>query len=126
MHSFVGNKLGWIILPKDARTSQAHYDHNEMWPKSSLKRLEVCLDRFETAKKSITPQERKAEEQRVTGLINDKDESPGDGDGDKTPTATGDSEDDEDDEAFDQRFRETERALQERLAKLSMKLEGEK
>jgi hypothetical protein len=31
----------------------------------------------------------------------------------------------EDDEAFEKRFRETEKALQERLAKLSLKLVGE-
>ena len=57
--------------------------------------------------------------------MREKDESPTDGDGEKTPTATGDAEDGEDDEAFERRFSETEKALQERLAKLSLKLESE-
>ena len=126
VHSFVENKLGWIDLPKNARTSQVQYDYREMWPKSSLKRLEICLNRFEIAKKSIAPQGRKVEEQKATESISDKDGSPGNGDGEKTPTATGDGEDIEDDEAFEQKFRETERALQERLAKLSIRLEGDK
>ena len=125
-HFFVGNKLGWIDLPKDARTSRACVDHNETWPKSSLKRLEICLDRFEAAKKSIARQGENIEEQKVTATTSDKDESPRDGDGEKTPTALENGEDGEDDETFDLRFRETERALQERLAKLSMKLEGDK
>jgi hypothetical protein len=126
MHSFVGSKLGWIELPKDAKTSKGHYDYKQMWPKSSLKRLEICLERFAAAQKATAGV--KAEDQQAKQLepvIREKDDSPVDGDGDKTPTATGDAEDGEDDEAFEERFRETERALQERLAKLSLKLEGE-
>ncbi|KAF2628318.1 hypothetical protein BU25DRAFT_447824 [Macroventuria anomochaeta] len=120
VHSFVGSKLGWIDLPKDAKTTKGHYGYKEMWPKSSLKRLEVCLERFEAAKKAAASQEKKPEE-----AGRGKDASPVDGDGEKTPTATGDAEEIEDDEAFEQRFRETERALQERLAKLSLKLGDE-
>lgn len=120
VHSFVGSKLGWIDLPAGARTSKGHYDYQTMWPKSSLKRLEVCLERFEAAKKAAAS--------RVKGLeeaLREKDDSPVEGDGEKTPTAAGDTEEGEDDEAFERRFRDTERALQERLAKLSLKLEGE-
>jgi len=119
-HGFIGNKLGWIDLPKDAKTSRAHVDHNEMWPKSSLKRLEICLDRFEAAKKSIARQGKEIEDQKTIESTSDKGGSPNDGDGEKTPTALENDEDGEDDETFDLRFRETERALQERLAKLSM------
>ena len=43
--------------------------------------------------------------------------------GDKTPTAV--EFGGEDDEAFEKRFKETEKALQERLEKLSIKLEEE-
>jgi len=126
VHSFVGSKLGWIELPKDAKASKGHYDYKQMWPKSSLKRLEICLERFEAAKKATTGS-KAADQQtkRVEPAVGEKDESPVEGDGDKTPTATGAAEDGEDDEAFEERFRETERALQERLAKLSLKLESE-
>ena len=120
VHSFVGSKLGWIDLPKDARTSKGHYDYHKMWPKSSLKRLEVCVEKYEAAKKSVGPQETKSET-----VLREKDESQVDGDGEKTPTATGDVDDAEDEEAFEKRFKETELALQERLAKLSLKLEDE-
>jgi len=48
----------------------------------------------------------------------------GSGEGDKTPTA-GDIGGDEDDEAEEQRFRETEKALLERLERLSLKLQNE-
>ncbi|KAF3047190.1 hypothetical protein E8E12_011593 [Didymella heteroderae] len=118
LHSFIGSKLGWIELPKGAKSSKGHYDYNTMWPKSSLKRLEICLARFEAAKKAAagdrTPQD----------VIREEDESLIDGDGDRTPTATGEAEDGEDDEAFEKKFQEAERSLQERLAKLSLKLDG--
>jgi hypothetical protein len=120
IHSFVDGKLAWITLPKDAKTSKGHYDHEKTWPKSSLKRLEECLARFEAAKKAVASQAASAGDS-----LREKDESPIDGDGEKTPTATGDAEDGEDDEAFERRFTETEKALQERLAKLSLKLEAE-
>lgn len=120
MHMFVGSKLGWIDLPKDAKTSRRGFDYKTTWPKSSLKRLEICLERFEAAKKALEAQSGNAEE-----VAREKNESPIDGDGDKTPTAIGDADDGEDEEAFEQRFRDTERALQERLAKLTLKLEGD-
>ncbi|KAF3009740.1 hypothetical protein E8E13_009309 [Curvularia kusanoi] len=120
VHSFVDSKLGWIALPQDAKTTKGHYDFEQMWPKSSLKRLEVCMAKFEAAKKTVSSQLNTAGD-----LLRDKDESPVDGDGEKTPTAIGDAEDGEDDEAFERRFSETEKALQERLAKLSLKLRSE-
>ena len=118
-HSFVGSKLGWVELPRGAKTSKGHFDHAKVWPKSSLKRLEMCLERFEAAKAAAS------REGGPDEVVGERDESPVDGDGDKTPTAIGYADDGEDDEAFERRFRETERALQERLAKLSLKLESE-
>ncbi len=122
IHSFVGSQLAWFQLPKGAKTSKQHYDYKAVWPKSSLKRLEVCLERFENSKKALASQGEKAEEG-----IADKSRSPVDGDGDKTPTAIGDTDDGEgeDEDAFEERFKETERALHERLAKLSLKLDNE-
>lgn len=120
IHMFVGSKLGWLDLPKNAKTSQKGFDYKTAWPKSSLKRLDLCLERFEAAKKALASKDRKAEE-----VAREKDEGHVDGDGDKTPTATGDADDGEDEEAFEKRFKEAERALQERLAKLTLKLEGE-
>ncbi|KAJ4993172.1 glutathione-dependent formaldehyde-activating [Stagonosporopsis vannaccii] len=120
IHLFVGSKLGWIDLPKNAKTSQRGFEYKKAWPKTSLKRLELCLERFEAAKRALAPEEKKTEE-----AVRDKNESSFDGDGDKTPTATGDVDDGEDEEAFERRYQEAERALQERLAKLSLKLESE-
>src|SRR5690242_801093 len=94
IHMFVGNKLAWIQLPKDARTSRKGFDYKTAWPKSSLKRLEVCLERYETAKKALVSSGIKAEQ-----VVREKNESLVDGDGDKTPTATGDADDGEDEEA---------------------------
>jgi len=48
----------------------------------------------------------------------------GSGEGDKTPTA-GDVGGDDDDEVDEQRFRDTEKALLERLERLSLKLQNE-
>lgn len=120
-HSFVGSKLGWIGLPAGARTLKGHHDYKEFWPKSSLERLEICLERFEANKKAVIGQKDQVSEETVRT----RDESVVDGDGEKTPTATADVDDAEDDEAFEKRFKETEQALQQRLEKLSLKLESE-
>lgn len=97
VHSHVESKVDWIILPPGARTVPKHYNYRDMWPKSSLKRLDACLAAIAVRK--------------LEG-----------GDGEKTPTA---SEFAEDDEAFEKRFRATEKALQERLERLRRKLEVE-
>ncbi|KAH6625495.1 Mss4-like protein [Boeremia exigua] len=123
-HSFVGSKLGWISLPSGARATKGQFDYKKEWPKSSLKRLEVCLERFEAAKKALAAQGQKPEAKSESALDAVVDAGV-DVDGDKTPTATADTDEGEDDAAFEERFRETERALQERLAKLTLKLEGE-
>jgi hypothetical protein len=133
VHSFVGSKLGWVGLPPGAKTAVGHYEYEALWPKSSLRRLEACLERFEERKRGVIGEKEKEKEKEKEGEVKvvdaeTREESPvdGDADGEKTPTATGDvDEGGEDDEAFEKRFRETEKALQERLAKLSLKLVGE-
>jgi hypothetical protein len=104
VHTFVGSKLAWIGLPAGAKQVQGQFDHKSMWPKSSLRRLEVCL-------------------KRMAEVATRKAEEGANGDGEKTPTAA--VEFGEDDEAFEKRYKETERALQERLEKLRRKLEDE-
>ncbi|KAF1939275.1 hypothetical protein EJ02DRAFT_259923 [Clathrospora elynae] len=121
LHIFVDSKLDWVTLPLGAKTTPSGYDVESFWPKSSLKRLEVCVQRAEEVKKN-----------RITAMKEQKDELPGhgqeemeeefSGEGEKTPTAV---EFWGDDEGFEKRFKETERALQERLEKLSLKLKEE-
>lgn len=118
LHIFVESKLDWVRLPDGARTMLKGGNVQQFWPKSSLKRLEICRQRVEEAK-----QRRAA---ALTG-VKDAAKSGGeggveevDGEGDKTPTALEFSR--EDDEEFEVRFREKEKALQDRLEKLSLKL----
>jgi hypothetical protein len=109
VHTFVESKLDWIVLPPGARSVSGKIDYRKIWPENSLKRLDIALARW--AKKAAAVA--KSGEGEA-------------GDGEKTPTASGDVVDGgEDDEAFEKRFRETERALQERLEKLRKKLEDE-
>jgi hypothetical protein len=105
VHAFIESKVEWIRLPEGAKVAKGRYDHRKMWPESSLRRMEICLERWaaqhpDEAKKIIEVE----------------------ADGEKTPTATDVGEDDE---AFEKRFKETEKALQERLEMLSRKLEEE-
>lgn len=119
LHSFVESKIDWVRLPEGAKTVQRDYDHKEVWPKSSLKRLELCNQRVvETTKKKLA-----ALAEHPDGKAGSDAEETG-GEGEKTPTAVEfEGKDAEDDEAFEKRFKETERALQDRLEKLSLKLE---
>lgn len=144
VHSFVEGKVSWLRLPEGARTTQQHFNHRDFWPKSSLKRLEICLARV-----AKVEQERKKKLEEVVGAhvdgqimvgrghgggmehlgvgLEGVDGGAG-GDGEKTPTASGDVVDDVDgetDEAFEKRYRETERVLQARLEKLSERLRDE-
>ncbi|KAH8722606.1 Mss4-like protein [Phaeosphaeriaceae sp. PMI808] len=116
-HGFIESKVDWVVLPEGARTIAGEFKFRELWPKSSLKRLDVCLAwAAEAAKKRV-------EEARARGMDGDGGADDGAGDGEKTPTAVEFGGEVEDDEAFERRFQEAERALQERLAKLSKKLE---
>ena len=128
VHSFVESKVEWVRLPEGAKTTPKGYDHKEVWPKSSLKRLEICLARVAqmTKKKQEALAQQLAEHQDKTGESDEASSEETSGEGEKTPTAV-EFEDNEveDDEAFEKRFKETEKALQSRLEKLSLKLEEE-
>jgi hypothetical protein len=110
VHAFVESKVEWLRLPEGARTTKGQFTQKSMWPESSLRRLDICLERW-------------AKRAKEAGLVvaDGGGDGPG-GDGEKTPTA-GEPGEGEDDEAFEKRFRETEKGLQERLEVLRRKLE---
>ncbi|KAL5119653.1 hypothetical protein ACEQ8H_002499 [Pleosporales sp. CAS-2024a] len=112
VHIFVESKVEWLRLPEGAKSMKGGYAHRKLWPESSLQRLDACLARWA---RLYPEQARKTLEEGKEGEG---------GDGEKTPTA-GAVGDGEDDEAFEKRFKETERALHERLEKLRQKLEDE-
>ncbi|KAI4952336.1 hypothetical protein J4E91_002805 [Alternaria rosae] len=126
IHIHVESKLDWVVLPKGAKTAQRGHDYRQSWPKSSLKRLDICLKRAEEVKKMRAAAMKKSahgmsgDEKNAEGVV----AVEGSGEGDKTPTA-GDVGGDDDDEAENKRFRETEKALLERLERLSLKLQNE-
>jgi hypothetical protein len=120
VHIFVESKLDWVRLPEGARSMARGNNMKMAWPKSSLERLEVCMRKAEEVK-SRTSGALKME--RKDGGVGESGVVDGTGEGDKTPTAG--EFGGEDDEAFEQRFRETEKALQERLERLSLKLRDE-
>ncbi|KAI4921060.1 uncharacterized protein J4E92_008045 [Alternaria infectoria] len=126
IHIHVESKLDWVTLPEGAKTAQRGHDYKKSWPKSSLRRLDICLKRAEEVKRRRTA----AANESASATIGDEENKEGvvaiegSGEGDKTPTA-GDVGSDDDDEAEEQRFRETEKALLERLERLSLKLQNE-
>ncbi|KAH7068423.1 Mss4-like protein [Paraphoma chrysanthemicola] len=114
IHSFVESKVEWLTLPEGAQTVPRDYDYKDFWPKSSLKRLDICLARVAEATQAGI----------AKAVLQGGDDAAGDGE--KTPTAVEFGEGEaEDDEAFEKRFVETEKKLQERLEKLRAKLEEE-
>ncbi|KAF2026472.1 hypothetical protein EK21DRAFT_115822 [Setomelanomma holmii] len=124
LHTFVESKIDWLVLPEGARTVPKDYDYKKVWPKSSLRRLNLCLKRVAEAQKSGKAQAVAAGGEGVGEGGQGGDEKVEDGE--KTPTATEFVEGEgEDDEAFEKRYRETESRLQERLEKLRVKLEEE-
>jgi hypothetical protein len=120
-HIFVDSKLDWIRLPDDAKTMPQDYDLKKLWPKSSLKRLETCMERAGVMRERTLAALKEMKEKGADGEERETEEASAEGD--KTPTAV--EVGGEDDEAFEKRFRETEKVLQERLEKLSIKLEEE-
>jgi hypothetical protein len=124
-HIFVDSKLDWIRLPDDAKTMPQDYDLKKLWPKSSLKRLEICMQRAGVMRERARNALKELKEEAGDGVEDGQGEISQDvgAEGDKTPTAV--EFGGEDDEAFEKRFKETEKALQERLQKLSIKLEEE-
>ena len=61
IHSFVDSKLDWIVLPEGARTVKQDFG-KEIWPKSSLRRLEICRLRVAEARKQLELKSRSEEE----------------------------------------------------------------
>ncbi|KAG9193968.1 hypothetical protein G6011_04003 [Alternaria panax] len=120
-HIFVGSKLEWVRLPEGAQTLEKGGEMEIRWPRSSQERLEVCLRRAEEVKRrrGLEGKELAVTARDENGAV----EGNGEGEGDKTPTAGEFAG--EDDEEFEKRFRETEKALQERLERLSLKLSDE-
>lgn len=129
MHIFVESKLDWVKLPDGARTAERGDNMKKMWPKSSLKRLEICMRRAEEVRRkraAAAATALKESERKIAGGGSSAEETAaveGSGEGDKTPTAG--KFGGENDEEFEKRFRETEKALQERLERLSLKLSDE-
>jgi hypothetical protein len=114
VHCFVESKLDWIRLPEGAKSTPKGFRKEEHWPKSSLKRFELCMQRAEEIKKRKIA----AIKLRGNGEEGDAEISA---EGEKTPTAL--EFGGEDDEAMEKRCQEMENSLQERLEKLSLKLE---
>lgn len=129
MHIFVESKLDWVKLPDGARTAERGDSMKKMWPKSSLKRLEICMRRAEELKRkraaAAAAAALKESERKIAGGSSAEETVVVEGseEGDKTPTAG--EFGGENDEEFEKRFRETEKALQERLERLSLKLSDE-
>jgi hypothetical protein len=121
------------------------YDRTKVWPTSSLKRLQACMDRFEAKRAAAKVKGvegakaveavRAAHEGRQGGNsgssgssvqvdsenVRDLKEEEAE-EGDKTPTVGSPGEDDFDEEEFEKRAEEIERALTERLEQLTLKL----
>lgn len=109
IHEFIEAKIPWVILPEGAKTCKGPFDFKKVWPKSSLRRFEAAMKRNE---------ERRL---RTVAGTDGAEENEDEKEADKTPTAQS-PEEKENDEEFEKRYQETEKALQERLEKLSLKL----
>ncbi|KAJ4351327.1 uncharacterized protein N0V89_006666 [Didymosphaeria variabile] len=118
VHEYIESKISWVLLPEGAKTCKGPFDYREYWPKSSLKRLEAAVQRAQERRKLLA---------KVAQAGQETEEEK---EADKTPTAQTPDEKDgvvEDDEEFEKRYLETEKALQERLEQLSLRLnENEK
>ncbi|KAH7355964.1 Mss4-like protein [Pyrenochaeta sp. MPI-SDFR-AT-0127] len=126
VHSYVDSKVEWLKLPEGARTTKKNFKTTELWPKSSLRRAEICKQRVAEAAKRKEAIKAAQQSGQVGAQGDEADTEEVGGEGEKTPTAVEFGEKEvEDDEAFEKRFKETERALQERLEKLTLKLEEE-
>lgn len=119
LHEYIESKISWVLLPEGTKTCKGPFDYTEWWPKSSLRRLDAAIQKAEEKEKL------RAKVAQAEGLDGEEEKEA-----DKTPTAqTPDEKDEgaEDDEEFERRYLETEKALQERLEQLSLRLkENEK
>ncbi|KAI8943331.1 hypothetical protein NX059_001348 [Plenodomus lindquistii] len=136
LHMFVDSKLEWLILPPGAKVAPKSFDLKDLWPKSSLDRLDICLKKTEEMKQrkeveaaaaaAVVSQQQSSAANQSSETEAEAEAEETSGEGEKTPTAGEFGEKElEEDEAFEKRFKETEKALQERLEKLRLKLEEE-
>lgn len=142
IHIYVESKVGWLKLPESAKTMKGDYDRTKAWPKSSLLRLNACIERYKVAEKNgevgldgklddvqkegvgiggakVQPEWKVDGEVDVDGGDDAEDKTPTNGSPEEKESLDGEAEDDEE---FDRRQDEIERALQERLEKLTLKL----
>ncbi|KAF2452101.1 hypothetical protein P171DRAFT_426489 [Karstenula rhodostoma CBS 690.94] len=115
LHEYIESKISWVLLPEGTKTCKGPFDYRDWWPKNSLRRLDAAIQRAQERKKL------QAKVAQAESLEVEEEKEA-----DKTPTAqTPDEKDDvaEDDEEFERRYLETEKALQERLEQLSLRLE---
>ncbi|KAF2006064.1 hypothetical protein P154DRAFT_518274 [Amniculicola lignicola CBS 123094] len=105
IHIFTESKIDWIKLSDNAKTLKGDFVKEEVWPKNSLFRYKTAIAKFQQALASKKLQDESTESSEM----------------DKTPTAQS-PEEKEDDEAFEKRYLDVEKSLQERLEKLSLKL----
>jgi hypothetical protein len=112
MHMYVESKVSWLPLPKDAKVCRGMFKEREVWPKSSIARLEACQEKFEASRKDAAQDSTKKEEE----------EDGEDNQADKTPTAETPEEKAVDDQNADKEFERRQKALEERLEKLTLKI----
>jgi hypothetical protein len=112
MHMYVESKVSWLPLPKDAKVCRGMLKETEVWPQSSIKRLEACQAKFEALRKVAAQDATKEEEE----------EGDSDDQADKTPTAETPEEKDVDSQDVDKDFERRQKALEERLEKLTLKI----
>ncbi|KAF2106863.1 Mss4-like protein [Lophiotrema nucula] len=123
MHAFIESKVDWVGIPEGAKTCKGDFDRRDAWPKASLERLRVAMQKHD---KAMEENKALAEQRKTTPASSDVPEDDEDGAdaSDKTPTAQSPDEK-ETDEEFEKRFKETESTLLARLEQLSKKLSQE-
>jgi hypothetical protein len=124
MHEFIEGKIEWIGLPEGARTCKGDFDKRKYWPKQSLERYVAYMKRMNVKDSGAEG-----------GLHGLKAEREVDGEAEKTPTNGSpeprrkeedvEEEDDAEIEDLEKKYDEIERSLQERLERLTLKLEEE-
>ncbi|KAF2704033.1 hypothetical protein K504DRAFT_463109 [Pleomassaria siparia CBS 279.74] len=123
MHMYVESKVSWLPLPKDAKTCVGRFDAKEVWPKSSLARLEVCKAKFEKEQKEKTEKERaRKDEVPSQEEEEEKEQEEEESQADRTPTAESPEEKDVEEQDADKEFEKRQKALEERLERLTLKI----
>lgn len=132
LHIYIESKVDWLVLKEGTRAIKGDMNRAKEWPKSSLMRLEKCMKRWEEK----TEREEEARKQKEEGGARGNVDESESGVEEKTPTngspepeVQEDEEGDEDvevDDELERKYEEMEKALQERLEKLSLKLSNQK